>query len=169
MTIKRDKPPSQTYYEASPLMIVHVRSHLIETTALCDDYSAGQWVQSALTELRHLTWQGRPLIVGLCGFRGLLIRYSWNLKGPQRNPNHPSNPCRTIAFCLGGSRVLFYQLESYYWRNNARCIRPLRDLLDDLKVAVVGWGVKEIAKKLDSEWGLKVFVILSLFFFLFSF
>jgi hypothetical protein len=31
---------------------------------------------------------------------------------------------------------------------NARCIQPLRDILYDREVVVVGWGIKEVAKKL---------------------
>ncbi|KAJ4797198.1 Ribonuclease H-like domain [Rhynchospora pubera] len=156
LTIKRDKPLSDTHYELNPLMVVHVGTHLIETTVALADSAAGAWVRSTISELKLFRRRG-PVVVGLCAFRGYPAGSRWNLRGPLSNPNHPSNPYRAIAICLGGSHVLFYELDTWYRKDPGSIIpRGLRDLLDNRKVVVVGWGIKEMVNKLQYEWGLKV-------------
>ncbi|KAJ3701951.1 hypothetical protein LUZ61_005656 [Rhynchospora tenuis] len=155
LTIERDQPPSETSYDLDPVMIVHIGSHFVETTAAFADSAAAAWVRSTVSDLRLFRGSG-PVVVSLCAFRGLPTGSRWDLKGPQSHPNHPSNPYRAIAICIGGSRVLFYQLDDYFGRKDPGKIIPLRDLLDNRKVVVVGWGMAEMVKKLDREWGLKV-------------
>ncbi|KAJ1687840.1 hypothetical protein LUZ63_019230 [Rhynchospora breviuscula] len=155
LTIERDQPPPANHYEVDPVMIVHIGSHFIETTAAFKDFAAAAWVRSTVSDLR-LFRGGGPVVVSLCAFRGLPSGYRWNLKGPQSHPNHPSNQYRAIAICIGGSRVLFYQLDNWFGGEDPGNINPLRDLLENRKVVVVGWEMAEMVKKLDREWGLKV-------------
>ncbi|KAJ4797196.1 Werner Syndrome-like exonuclease [Rhynchospora pubera] len=153
ITIRRDEPPSETHYEDGPVMIVHIGSHFIETTVALEESAVGAWVRSAVSELR-LFRGGGTTVVSICAFRGLGWGSSW--KGPLSHPNHPSNPYRAIAICVGGCRVLFYELDDWDRRKDPGRIFPLRDLLNNRKVVVVGWGIAEMVKKLDSEWGLKI-------------
>ncbi|KAJ3701952.1 hypothetical protein LUZ61_005657 [Rhynchospora tenuis] len=153
LTIEQDE------FADDRLMIVRIGSHIVETTVARWDSVAGAWAKSTVSELRLFHSGSGPTVVSLCAFRGFPRgSHSWDLKGPQGNPNYPSNPYRVIAICLGGSRVLFYELEDWYSSRVPASIIPpsLRDLLSNGKVVVVGWGMAEMVKKLDREWGLKV-------------
>ncbi|KAJ3671181.1 hypothetical protein LUZ60_008607 [Juncus effusus] len=158
LTVEHDEPADDMYgmYKTpAPVLIVHVGDHLVDTTATSDESSAGNWIRSALKETRHLNRKrSGPLVVSLCAFKGLPDGVKWDLRGAKAHPNHPSNPYKVISICIAGCRVLFFRFESYY--NEMPNIRPLRDLLGDKKVVVVGLGIKEIAKKLDSHWGIKI-------------
>ncbi|KAJ3671177.1 hypothetical protein LUZ60_008603 [Juncus effusus] len=168
LSVVQYEQPSDDYHQynmydhsRAPVLIVHVGDHMIEATATSEESVVAKWIRNSLNDTRQLNRRrSGPLIISLCAFRGLTQDpMSWRvrdrLKGPKANPNHPDNPYKVISMCIAGCRVLFYREDSYYG-NGVPNIRALRNLLEDKKVVVVGLGIKEIAKKLESQWGLRI-------------
>lgn len=158
VTIEKDDP-NVDLNEWYSVLILHVGSHLIEVTSTSDESRAATWITETLQEQRRLRRRGGPQVVSLCAFKGVSYsKRSWsiNIKGPTGHPNHPSNPYLAISICLGGSHVLLYRHHGY--DGNSFSIKPLEHLVDDKKVVVVGMPIKDIAKKLQDQCGLRVCV-----------
>ncbi|XP_027152438.1 uncharacterized protein LOC113752524 [Coffea eugenioides] len=96
-----------------------------------------------------------------CNIIGLSVDCSLHYKnGTNKSFDYPKkedHPIEILQLCIGNQCLIYEAVDSYHSFLSKKDVpKALKDLLSDARFVVVGVGMEEVAKKLESQLGLKI-------------